>query len=106
MIHHFPCSLANTTVPIAPSSPVSTLPSRLVLWCRTWTTATSGRTNLLNVHALVTVPEWPSEQRRMNLDQLVVAGDPLTEHVDKVAVVHKCPIHEWHVVLVPGRLHG
>src|SRR5262249_41488409 len=44
--------------------------------------------DLLDGKALVAFAEWPSEESGVNFDELITGGDPLTEHVDKVAILY------------------
>src|SRR5215471_11428040 len=62
--------------------------------------------DLLDGKALVAFAEWPSEESGVSFDELISGGDPLTEHVDKVAVLYPALIQSGSVVLVPGCLHG
>src|SRR5215471_1905490 len=62
--------------------------------------------DLLDGKALVAFAEWPSEESGVNFDELITGEDPLTEHVDKVAILYPALIQGGCVVFVPGRLHG
>src|SRR5262249_1582973 len=60
--------------------------------------------DLLDGHTHVAFAERASEESCVNPKEFLTSGDPLTEDVDEVAILHKVLIHSGCVVTVPPRL--